>query len=66
MGLFQCDRGPESSARKIKEDATGGSRDEEMRSRRRIVAGRPEGEGKLDIPGRRWRDNIKIDVKGTN
>jgi hypothetical protein len=36
---------------------------EKMRGVYRILLGKPEGKRPLGRPGRRWEDNIKIDLK---
>jgi hypothetical protein len=35
----------------------------ERRSIYRVLVGRPEGKRPLGRPGRRWEDNIKMDLK---
>ena len=39
------------------------ARMEESRNAYRILVGRPEGKRPLGRPGRRWEDNIKMDLK---
>jgi hypothetical protein len=36
---------------------------QEIRSKYKIFVGKPEGEGPLGRDVRRWRDNIKLDLK---
>jgi hypothetical protein len=35
----------------------------EMRNSCNILIGRPEGKRPLGIPGRRWEDNIRMDLR---
>jgi hypothetical protein len=39
-------------------------REGERRNTYEALMGKPEGKRQLLLPGRRWENNIKIDVKG--
>jgi hypothetical protein len=36
----------------------------EKRNAYRVLVGKPKGKGPLERPGRRWVDNIKMDLRG--
>jgi hypothetical protein len=37
----------------------------DMRKAYKILVGKPEGKAPLGIPRRKWKDNIKTDLRGT-
>jgi hypothetical protein len=51
----------------VKEDEMGGSyvTHGEMRNVYKVLVGNLEGNRPLGRPGRRWEDNIKVDIKGS-